>query len=95
MNWTFPNAERVLAAVAGLCLFTLNDVRMFHSLPRAPDPAHGLTHSAWLNLMGAHEPVYLSSADLALRWGLAGLTVALCLWALAETLKPGTKPAAE
>ena len=95
MSAAFQNAERVLASVAGLCLFTLNEVRMFHGLPRAPDPAHGLTHGVWLQLLGANEPVYLSSLDLAIRWGLAGFTVALCLWALAETFKPGTKAAAE
>jgi hypothetical protein len=33
MQSIFANAERVLAAVAGLALFALNDVRMFHWLP--------------------------------------------------------------
>lgn len=83
----FPKAERVLASVLGLLLFTLNDVRMFNMLPRQPEAAGGHTHALWLRLLGASEPVYVSSLDIALRWGLAGLTVALCGWALAETLK--------
>lgn len=81
-------ANRAVAAVAALALFTLNDVRMFHGLPRAPDLERGLVHSLTLKLMGAAEPVYAGMVDLALRWGLAGLTFGLCLWALAETLPP-------
>lgn len=81
-----PDANRVLAAVMGLLLFTLNDVRMFHGLPRAPDPAHA--HALTLQVLGAAEPVYAAVLDIALRWGLAGLTIALCLWALAETIGP-------
>lgn len=82
------NAERVLAAVAGLALFTLNDVRMFHWLPRVSDPGNGKTHAVSLTLFGASEQVYLTAFDLAARWSLAALTVALCVWAVAETLKP-------
>jgi len=91
MTSTFPNAERVLASVLGLLFFTLNDVRMFNMLPRTPAPAAGQTHALWLQLMGAAEPVYVATLDLALRWGLAGITVALCAWALAETF-PSKKP---
>jgi hypothetical protein len=80
-----PNAERVLAAVGGLALFALNEVRMFHSLPRVPDPGNGQTHAAAIQIMDAAAPVYLSLVDLTVRWGLAALVVALCLWALAET----------
>jgi hypothetical protein len=87
MNAIFPNAERVLASVLALLLFTLNDVRMFNMLPREPHTAAGQTHALWLQLMGASEPVYVSTLDLVLRWGLAGLTVALCAWAVAETLQ--------
>ena len=87
---TFPNAERVLAAVGGLALFALNDVRMFHSLPRAPDPGNGQTHAATIQIMDAAAPVYLSLVDLTVRWGLAALVVGLCLWALAETF--GKRP---
>ncbi len=82
---TLPNAERVLAAVGGLALFALNEVRMFHSLPRAPDPGSGQTHAAAIQIMDAAAPIYLSLVDLTVRWGLAALVVALCLWALAET----------
>lgn len=82
------NAERVLAAVAALALFTLNDVRMFHWLPRQPDPGNGKTHAISLQLFGASEQVYVAALDLAARWSLAALTVALCVWAVAETLKP-------
>ncbi len=88
MNTAFANAERVMASVAGLALFTLNEVRMFHELPRSPGPAAGQVYGASMQLLGATEPVYLSAFDLVARWGLAGFTVALCAWALAETLKP-------
>jgi hypothetical protein len=89
----FPNAERVLASVGGLALFALNEVRMFHSLPRAPDPGGGQTHAASIQIMDAATPVYLSMTDLVVRWGLVGLTVALCLWAVAETFGKQPQPA--
>jgi hypothetical protein len=93
MSSIFPNAERVLAAVGGLALFALNEVRMFQSLPRLPDPGNGQTHAASIQIMDAASPVYLSLADLSVRWGLAGLVVALCLWALAETFGKQPQPA--
>jgi len=93
MTSMFPNADRVLASVLGLLLFTLNDVRMFNMLPREPHGAAGQTHALVLRLMGASEPVYVSAFDLAVRWGLVGLTVALCAWALAETFKRASRPA--
>lgn len=80
-----PNSDRALAAVGALALFALNEVRMFHWLPRMPDPGNGQTHAASIQIMDAATPVYLSLADLLIRWGLAGVVVALCLWALAET----------
>ncbi len=42
---------------------------------------------AWLQTMGATEPVYLSAFDLALRRGLAALAAGFCVWAAAETLR--------
>lgn len=90
---TIPNAERVLAAVGGLALFALNEVRMFYALPRMPDPGNGQVHAASIQLLDAAAPVYLSMVDLAVRWGLAGLTAALCLWALAETFGKQPQPA--
>ncbi|MGD9966670.1 MAG: hypothetical protein AB7T59_09135 [Hyphomonadaceae bacterium] len=93
MSSIFPNAERVLAAVGALALFALNEVRMFHGLPRLPDPATGQTYAASIQIMDAAAPVYLGLADLSLRWGLAALVVALCLWALAETFGKQTEPA--
>jgi hypothetical protein len=89
MQSIFANAERVLAAVAGLALFALNDVRMFHWLPH--EPGNGRTHALALQLFGTSETVYVGTFDLALRWGLAGLTAATCMWALAETLKPSSR----
>lgn len=80
-----PNADRVLTAVAGLALFTLNEVRMFNWLPRMPDPGNGQTHAVSIQIMDAAAPVYLTLVDLAVRWGLAALVVALCVWAIAET----------
>ncbi|MBL8547635.1 MAG: hypothetical protein JNL81_14305 [Hyphomonadaceae bacterium] len=82
-----PNAERVLTAVGGLALFALNEVRMFQSLPRGPDPGAGQTHAITIQIMDAAAPVYLSLVDLTVRWGLAALVVGLCIWALAETFE--------
>jgi len=89
MQSMLANAERVVAAVAALALFALNDVRMFHWLPR--QPGSGQTHALSLQLFGTSELVFVSWIDLALRWGLAGLTVAACLWAIAETLQPAAR----
>jgi hypothetical protein len=94
MQDLFARTERVLAAVAALALFALNDVRMFHMLPRAPEPGAGKTHALSLQLFGAAEQVYAAMPDLVIRWGLVGLTIALCCWAIEETLRPST-PAAE
>lgn len=88
MQSVFSNAERVLASVAALSVFALNEVRMFRGLPRTPDPSSGQTHAVWLRIADGQEQVYLSFWDLALRWGLAGITAALALWALAETFQP-------
>lgn len=88
-----PNADRVLTAVAGLALFTFNEVRMFNVLPRMPDPGNGQTHAASIQIMDAAAPVYLSLVDLTVRWGLAGLVVALSIWALAETFEKHPQPA--
>lgn len=85
MQNIFVRAERVLAAVGVLALFALNDVRMFYALPRTADPGDGRAHAVSLQLMGATEQVYAGTLDLIVRWGLAGLTVAACIWALAET----------
>lgn len=89
MPKVFANAERVLAAVLALGLFTLNDVRMFQGLPRVADPGDGRVHALSLQLWGANEQVFASAIDIALRWGLVGLTVVACAWAIAETLPLG------
>jgi hypothetical protein len=83
----FPTAERTLASVAALALFALNDARMFQTLPREASPDSGHIHAVTLQILGVAEPVYLSAFDLAVRWGFIGLTVALCLFALAETFQ--------
>jgi len=80
-------AERVLAAVGALALYALNEVRMFQWLPREADPGNGRTHATALQIWGASERVFLSAGDVVVRWGLVGLTLAACVWALAETLK--------
>lgn len=80
----FDNVERVAATVAGLCLFTLNDLRLFQDAVRQPAEA---LQAAVLHVGGAPEAVYLSGLDFASRWGLAGITVALGAWAIAETLQ--------
>lgn len=79
--------ERVLAAVTALLLFTLNDVRMFQALPRAAEPGNGHVHAAWLRLFGQPQQVFLTAFDVGIRWGLASLVVALCVWALADTFR--------
>ena len=89
----FANAERVLAAVAALALFALNDVRMFQWLPRQSDPGNGKTHAVSLQLWGASEQVYVTLFDLISRWSLAALVVGACVWAVAETLKPAQQQA--
>lgn len=91
----FHKVERVLAAVTALLLFTLNEVRMFNILPRAADPGSGQTHALWVRIGGGGEQVYASLLDLTARYGLVTLTVALCAWAVAETLskQPATAEA--
>ena len=84
----FEDVKRVLAAVAALALFALNDVRMIHMLPSTVDPGNGRTHALALQLLGASETVYAGVFDLAVRWGLMGLILAACAWAVAETLQP-------
>ena len=85
---TLPNAERVLAAVGGLALFALNEVRMFHMLPTTADPGNGRTHALSLQLFGDFQTIYFGVIDLAVRWGLMGLILTACAWAVAETLQP-------
>ncbi len=84
----FEDVKRVLASVAALALFALNDVRMFHLLPTVPEPGNGRTHALSLQVLGDFQTVYTSFFDLAVRWGLMGLILAACVWAIAETLKP-------
>ncbi|MGE0596462.1 MAG: hypothetical protein AB7P07_08850 [Hyphomonadaceae bacterium] len=79
--------ERVLAALTALLLFTLNEVRMYHMLPRTAQPAEGQVHATSVHVFGGAEQVYLSLLDLSARWGLVAMTVALCAWALADTLR--------
>lgn len=82
----FEDVKRVLLSVAALALFALNDTRMFHMLPVTADPGNGRTHALSLQLLGDFQTVYASVFDLAVRWGLLGLIVVACAWALAETL---------
>lgn len=79
------HVQRVLAAVAGLLIFTLNELRLFNNAVRSPDDLHA--HAAWLRVFGGGAEVYLSTLDLAVRWGLAGLVVAASMWALARSLE--------
>jgi len=93
MSSIFARPERMLASVLGLLLFTLNEARMFFSLPRAPDAGKGQIYGVWLQVMDSAEPAYLSALDVVLRWGLAGFTAGLCVWALAETFRREPLPA--
>ena len=85
----FEDVKRVLASVAALALFALNELRMFHMLP--VDPGNGRTHALSLQLFGDFQTVYVGLIDLAVRWGLMGLILAACAWAVAETLQPAAQ----
>jgi hypothetical protein len=84
----FEDVKRVLASVAALALFALNEVRMFYMLPTAADPGNGRTHALSLQLFGDFQTVFATVLDLGVRWGLFGLILAACAWAVAETLRP-------
>jgi hypothetical protein len=84
----FEDVKRVLASVAALALLALNDVRLFYTLPTSPDPGNGRTHALSLQLFGDFQTGYASILDLAVRWGLMGLILLACAWAVAETLQP-------
>lgn len=88
MSLIFANTERVLATVAAMALFTLNEFRIYQFMPHSADPAHGHIYGIWMQLFGEPATAYLSVWDLAGRWALAGVTVACAAWALAETLEP-------
>lgn len=87
----FEDVKRVLASVGALALLALNDVRLFYSLPSVADPGSGRTHALSLQLFGDFQTIYASIFDLALRWGLLGLILAACVWAVAETLQPAAQ----
>lgn len=87
MSSTLANTERVLATIAALALFTLNEFRIYQFLPHAADPAHGHVYGIGMQLFGEPATAYLSVWDLAGRWMLAGVTFVCALWALAETLQ--------
>lgn len=78
--------------LVGLLLFTLDEVHLFRDRPHVIDTAHGYVTHASVRSFGAVADVYVSTADLALRWGLVFLVVAAALWALALTLKPVQEP---
>jgi len=78
----FDDVERVAATLAGLCLFALNDLRLLGDAAREAAP--GL-HRALILAGGGSDAVFLTALEAASRWGLAGLTLALALWAAAET----------
>lgn len=84
----FEDVKRVLACVGALALLALNEVRMFYMLPNAADPGNGRTHALSLELFGDFQTIYASVFDLAVRWGLMGLILAACAWAVLETLQP-------
>lgn len=87
----FEDVKRVLASVAALALLALNDVRMFYMLPNTADPGSGRIHALSLQVFGDFQTIYASIVDLAVRWGLMGLILAACAWAVAETLQPAAQ----
>lgn len=86
MTNAFDDVKRVGAAVGALALLALNDYRLLQTLPPSSDPGSGQTHALTISLFDGQSGVWASVFDLALRWGLAGLVVVACLWAVAETL---------
>ncbi|HWA01460.1 MAG TPA: hypothetical protein VG841_14205 [Caulobacterales bacterium] len=91
----FRRLESVLATLGALLLFTLNEMRLFNERPRIADTVHGFTHGAFLRAFGAPEHVYLGLPDLAVRWSLVALTVALSLWALTDSFARAAPAAAD
>lgn len=87
MSDLVEKCERVLAAVTALLLFTLNDIRMFRTLPHTAEPETGHTQSIWLQLLGASGQVFATPVDVGIRWGLAALVIGLCIWALADSFR--------
>ncbi|MES1158323.1 MAG: hypothetical protein ABUL42_00360 [Terricaulis silvestris] len=77
----------MLATIAALLLFTLDEMRLVSTRPRELDTAHGFVHETYLRAFGTPELIFLSSADLAIRWSLVALTVALSIWALADSIE--------
>jgi hypothetical protein len=86
MTNAFDDVKRVGAAVAALALLALNDLRLLQTLPRHSDPGSGQTHALTLSLFDGQSGVWASAFDVAVRWGLAGIVVAACVWAVAETV---------
>jgi hypothetical protein len=85
--------DRVLAMLGLLLVFTLDEIHLAHDRSQTIDPARGFVHPTVLTVAGSTSTAYLSTPDLALRWGLALLVAAAGLWVLAHTLKPEAAPA--
>ncbi len=85
--------DRVLTMLGLLLVFTLDEIHLAHDRPHAVDLAHGFTHQTAVRVVGSFSDVYLSTPDLALRWGLALLVASAGCWVVANTLKPETAPA--
>jgi len=83
----FRRLESVFATVAALLLFTLDEMRLFNTRPRVEDAALGYVHETYVRAFGSPEVVFLSGTDIAIRWSLVGLTVALSIWALADSFE--------
>src|SRR5215475_13457643 len=80
--------DRVLAMLGLLLVFTLDEIHLAHDRPQYLDLARGCTHPTALTVAGSTSTAYLSTPDLALRWGLALLVASAGLWVVANTLKP-------
>lgn len=80
--------DRVLTMLGLLLVFTLDEIHLAHDRPHAVDLARGFIHPTAMTVAGATDTAYLSTPDLALRWGLALLVASAGCWVVANTLKP-------
>ena len=81
------HVDRVLATLAALLLFTWHEVHLFNSRPNEPDPARGYILANATHVFGGSQSLYLSQADVALRWGLAGAVLVVAVWAISHTFR--------
>ncbi len=73
MSSLFDKTERVLATIAALALFTLNEFRIYQFLPHTADPAHGHIYGIWMQLFGEPATAFRLASIALIIAGIAGL----------------------